>query len=99
MVLTKNELETLKMNSLSISNAKDIANQIESDLTVGGIFPNAETGNFENPNIEIFTQKWLWWWLAAKILLKLAKVFTGEKADKVIDKIILLGDSINIENH
>lgn len=94
MKLTVNELETLKANSLSIRNAKDIAEQIDSDHTVGGIFPNAATGDFTNPDIQKFKEKWCGWWPVARILLTLAKIFTGDKADKVIDAILKLGDTV-----
>ncbi len=98
MELTKIELETLKANSLSIRNARDIAKQIESDPTFSGIFPNGKTGDFTNPNEEKFKNKWCGWWPIAKILLTIAKTFTGDNADKAIDAIIGLGDRICITN-
>ena len=58
MGLTKIELDTLMANSLSIHNAREIALQIESDLTVTGIFPNGATGDFTHPDEEKFKDKW-----------------------------------------
>lgn len=94
MSLSKNDLEILKANSLSVANAKAIAEQIESDSTVGGIFPHGNSGDFTDPDIEKFKSKWCSWWDVARILLTLAKIFTGENADKVIDAILKLGDSV-----
>lgn len=98
MKLTKTELDTLKANSLSIRNARDIALQIESDPTFSGIFPNARTGDFTNPDQEKFKDKWCGWWPIAKILLTIAKTFTGDNADKAIDAIISLGDRVCVVN-
>jgi hypothetical protein len=94
MILTSSELEILKANSLSVANAQNLARQIESDITVGGIFPNANSGDYSNPDIEKFKSKWCSWWIVAKILLNIAKVFTGPIADKAIDKLIELGDRV-----
>jgi hypothetical protein len=93
MKLSVTELETLKSNSLSIRNAKDIAKLIESDNTVGGVFPNAAEEDFKNPDIQKFKEKWCGWWPVARILLTIAMIFTGEKADKVINALIKLGDT------
>ena len=43
------ELEALKANSLSLENARVIADQIENDLTVGGIFPKLDLGEPGEP--------------------------------------------------
>lgn len=94
MKLTANELELLKANSLNISNARDIANQIESDHTVGGIFPNAINDDYSNPDIQKFKDKWCAWWPVARILLTIAKIFTGNKGDNAIEAMISLGDSV-----
>lgn len=99
MALTTIELETLKANSLSVSNARDIATQIESDHTIGGIFPAGASGDFTNPDEEKFKAKWCGWWPVAKILLTLAKIFTGDNADKAIDAILNLGNSICEAEH
>lgn len=94
MTLTETELSTLKANSLSIQNAKEMAKLIDSDHTVGGIFPNGKNGDFSDPKIEIFKSKWCGWWPVAKILLTIAKIFTGDNADKVIDEILKLGSNV-----
>ncbi|MFW0736735.1 hypothetical protein [Flavobacterium sp. T12S277] len=94
MGLTQSDLETLRANSLSIGNARDIAQQIESDPTFSGIFPNGTTGDFANPDERKFKDKWCGWWPTAKILLTIAKTFTGDNADRAIDAIISLGDRI-----
>ncbi len=88
------EIETLKTNSLSMQNAKVFGEMVESDLTIGGIFPNANNDDFSNANEAIFKGKWCSWWILGKQLLSLAKIFTGPKADKAIDKLIELGDRI-----
>lgn len=93
MALTAIELEILKTNSLSLSNARAIGTQIESDLSAGGIFPHGANGDFSNPDMEKFRSKWCDWWVIAKILLSLAKVFTGPKADKVLDALLALGNT------
>lgn len=94
MELTIKEFETLTANSLSIDNAKSIAIQIENDLTVGGVFPKAEEDVFTVIDKDRFKARYCWWWKLAKVLLKLAKVFTGKKADKVIDHLIKVGNQI-----
>lgn len=92
MSLSKEELELLKVNSLSVSNAKSVAEQIENDYTAGGIFPKGSEEDFSNPNMDKFKSKWCSWWKVAKILLTIAKIFTGDKGDKVIDALLSLGN-------
>ena len=94
MSLTASELEILKANSLSVANAQSMATQIESDLTVGGIFPNGASGDFTDQNVEKFKAKWCSWWSVAKILLTIAKVFTGPKGDDVIDALLKMGNNL-----
>lgn len=94
MKLSQQELEALKVNSLSIKDAKNMAEQIESDHTVGGLFPQGAVGDFSNPDIAKFKDKWCPWWPIARILLTIAKVFTGDKGDKVIDALMKLGDTV-----
>ena len=94
MKLTDSELELLAANSLSIDNAASIGEQIENDLSVGGIFPDGSNGNFDNPNEALFKSKWCSWWPVAKILLTIAKTFTGPAGDKVIDALISLGNRV-----
>lgn len=94
MSLNKLELDALAANSLGMESARTVATHIESDTTMGGIFPNAQDGNFNNPDIAKFKDKWCDWWPVAKILLKIAKVFTGEKGDKAIDAILKLGNEV-----
>jgi hypothetical protein len=99
MKLSESELEILKVNSLSINNAKNIGSQIDSDHTVGGIFPKGETGDFSDPDIEKFKSRWCSWWTVAKILLSLAKIFVGERTDKVLDAILSLGNRICVDQN
>jgi hypothetical protein len=94
MSLTNAELELLKANSLSVANAQNMANNITNDMTVGGIFPKANAGDLSNPDTEKFKAKWCSWWPVAKILLKVAKAFTNDKADKVIDALLEVGDNV-----
>ncbi|MEN8825793.1 MAG: hypothetical protein ABF273_05500 [Wenyingzhuangia sp.] len=94
MNLTTKEIEILKTNSLSLQNAQAIAIQLEKDPTVGGIFPNALADDFSVVSEEKFKKKYCWWWKLAKILLTLAKVFTGNRGDQVIEQLIKLGNHI-----
>ncbi len=95
MKLSQNELAALEANSLSIKDAKEIGILIESDLTANGIFPNNSVSeDYSNPDIEKFKSKWCTWWPVAQILLKIAKIFTKERGDKLIDEIIKLGNSL-----
>ena len=87
-------LQELEANSQHLQNAKNLAQSIINDPTVGGIFPNAANGDFSSPNIERFKGKFCSWWPLAKKLLKLAKVFTNSRIDAIIDQLIELGDSI-----
>lgn len=90
--MEKLELEILRTNSLSLENAKSIANQIEKDPTVGGLFPNAESGDFTTVDEVKFKSRWCFWWKVARPLLKLAKIFTGNKGDAIIDSIMKTGN-------
>ena len=96
MQLEKHELDALQSNSLSIRDARDISELIDSDLSVNGIFPNntAAAEDFTNPDIEKFKAKWCSWWPIAKILLQIAKIFTKERGDQVIDEMIKLGNTV-----
>lgn len=44
---------------------------------------------------EKWAQKFSDWWPVARQLLTIAKVFTNDKTDRVIDAIIRAGDAIN----
>jgi len=94
MPLTEQELDFLRVNSLSVKNARELAEFIESDDTVGGIFPNGAAGDFTTFNAEAFKKKWCSWYPIARILLKIAKAFAGPKGDEKIDAIIEIGDSL-----
>lgn len=98
MKLGKEELNTLAANSLSMQNAKAIGMHIDEDHSVGGIFPNGKSGDFSNPDIEKFKNKWCSWWPIAKILLNIAKVFTKEKGDKVLDALLELGNTVCVKD-
>ena len=96
MRLEKHELDALQSNSLSIRDARDISSLIDGDLSVNGIFPNnkEEAEDFTNPDIEKFKDKWCSWWPIAKILLNIAKIFTKERGDKVINELLKLGNVV-----
>lgn len=94
MKLSERELEVLSANSLSVQNAKELAMHIESDYTVGGIFPKAQSGDFKLPDLEAFKARWCSWWPVAKVLLTLSKTFSGQKGVQVITQLILLGDQV-----
>lgn len=91
-MFTTEEMKSLTSNSLSLTNAKHFAQMIKSDLTIGGIFPNAYLGDFSEINTEKFQSKFCGFWPLAKKLLSLAKVFTNDKIDTIIDKLIAFGD-------
>ena len=93
-MINQQELEALKANSLSLENARVIADQIEKDLTVGGIFPNGNTADFTHPDIEKFKAKWCPIWPYVRVLLNIAKIFTNDRVDKVIDALLALGDEV-----
>lgn len=93
MAITSKQLEQFSENSLNVSNAISLANQISSDPTVNGIFPNGDKGDFSNPDTKKFNEKWCKVWKIAKVLLEFAKIFTNDKIDKVIDALIALGNS------
>ena len=92
--MTSSELEILKTNSLSLENARQIGLQLEKDPTAGGVFPKAAEGNFSIVNEDAFKEKWCTWWKLAKIVLKIAKVFTGAKTDKLINSLLRVGNTI-----
>lgn len=94
MSLSNAQLELLTKSGFNLKDVKEIALLIESDYTVKGIFPDALDHNFSNPDIEKFKDKWCAWWPVAKILLTIAKVFTKEVGDKVIDALLKLGDEL-----
>lgn len=92
--LNSSELESLKNNPEHVKSAKLIADQISEDSTVGGVFPKADDGNFEQIDLEIFKEKWCSWWPVARILLVVAKIFTGKRVDKIINQILKTGDEV-----
>ena len=92
--MTVSELEIFKANSLSLENSRQIGLQLEKDPTAGGVFPKAAEDNFTEVDKEKFKEKWCGWWKVAKILLKIAKIFTGKKTDKVIDNLLKFGDKV-----
>lgn len=94
MNFTTEQLELINKNSVNVSNAMRLARFIEDDFTVGGIFPNADSDDLSTVDERKFSQKWCKWWTVAEVLLKLAKAFTGDKGDKVIDAILELGNKV-----
>ncbi|MBK9419193.1 MAG: hypothetical protein IPN62_18410 [Flavobacteriales bacterium] len=83
--------DQFKAMGASFSDAKAIADLITNDPTVGGVFPK---GDLANPDHAVFKAKWCSWWGVAKVLLQVAKVFTNDAGDKVIDKLIQVGDTV-----
>jgi len=92
--LNSSELESLKNNPEHVKSAKLIADQITKDPTSGGVFPKANEGNFEEVDHEIFKDKYCDWWPVIRILLIIAKIFTGKKGDKAINRTIEVGDEV-----
>ncbi|MBK8566135.1 MAG: hypothetical protein IPN76_23030 [Saprospiraceae bacterium] len=94
MAITSEQLEQFRENSLNVSNAISLANQISSDLTVNGIFPNGDKGDFSNPDTKKFNEKWCKVWRVLRVLFEFAKTFTNENGDKAIDALIALGNTV-----
>lgn len=94
MKLNSQELEKLEASSLNLSGAKTLADFLTIDPTAGGVFPNGNNGIFDNPDIERFKKKYCPWWPVARKLLMLAKIFTNDTIDRVIDALIELGDGV-----
>lgn len=93
MSLSKEDLQTLSTNSLSMAEARLLAKQLNKDRTAGGVFPNGALGDFSNPNVEVFKAKWCKAWPVVKKLLQIAKIFTPDLVDRLIDALIALGDA------
>ncbi len=91
-MLSQERLEELRANSLTLQDAKTVRDFVTEDATVGGIFPNVTDDNLGDPNVERFKEKYCSWWPIARILLSIAKIFTNEKVDKIIDGLLALGD-------
>ncbi len=89
--MTNQTYTQFKDSGLTISDAKAIADLIKEDRTVGGVFPK---GDLNNPDPAVFKAKWCPWWGVAKLLLEIAKIFTNDTTDKIIDKLIEYGDSV-----
>ena len=92
METTVQEKEAVKM--LTKGNAKKVARELKKDRSAAGIFPNGKNGDFSNPDIELFTEKYGGWWKVARILFIIAKFFTNDKVDQVIDELLKLGDDL-----
>lgn len=90
------------MRKANLADAKIMADFIEQDNTVGGIFPHGLPGPGEHPetsrDVEAFKRKYdRRWWPVMRVVLKLAKIFTGEQVDRIIDALIALGDEVYSE--
>lgn len=92
--MTTADIKALHENGFQAADAKAIADMVSSDATAGGIFPNAELGDFNAPDIDRFKSKYCSWWPIAKLLLGFAKVFTGPRGDRTLDALIELGNKV-----
>lgn len=84
----------LKANPHLFGNAKHMADALNHDITVGGIFPNAANGDFNAVDEGRFKSKYCDWWPTARIVLSTAKIFTGSRIDAIIDRLIEVGDRL-----
>jgi hypothetical protein len=50
--------------------------------------------DFTHPDIEKFKTKWCPIWPYVRVLLNIAKIFTNDRVDKVIDALLALGDEV-----
>lgn len=94
MQINQQEMELLKGSMLNLESARIMAERIDSDYTVNGIFPEGATENYSVVNEEKFKKRFCSWWPVARILLILAKNFTNERGDLVIDALIAVGDRL-----
>lgn len=92
MILTADELDLMKANSLRVSNAREITDRINTDLTVGGLFPNAGVGDFSSYDIEKFRTEWYINWEINLIMLRIARTFANEITANSINALIDLGN-------
>ena len=89
MNLSKENLQKLNKQSLNFETAKVFADFIKEDNTVGGIFPE---GNTEKHDEVKFKEKWCKIWFFANPILNIAKLFTDDKVDAIIDALLVIGD-------
>jgi hypothetical protein len=92
MILTADELELMKANSLRVSNAREITDRIKADRTIEGIFPNGNNGDFTAPDIEKFSSEWFENWEINLIMLRIARSFADEITANSINALIDLGN-------
>ncbi|MGL5889221.1 MAG: hypothetical protein ACRC3B_05015 [Bacteroidia bacterium] len=77
-----------------LTDAKTMADFLKSDNTVGGIFPKAHDRNLDEVNEALFKDKFCKHWSVIRPVLNTAKIFTPEKIDRIIDKLIEVGDTL-----
>jgi hypothetical protein len=77
-----------------LTDARTMADFLKGDHSVGGIFPRAHEGNFEEVNESLFKIKFCKHWSVIKTVLGVAKIFTPDKVDLIIDRIIEVGDKL-----
>lgn len=91
MELTREELEKMAAN-ITMSDALSMAEILQNDPTAHGAVVLDDDGEPVSINVERFNKKWCSWWFVAKIILKLAKKFTGDRIDRIIDKLLEFGN-------
>jgi hypothetical protein len=91
-MLSTGEIHQLSAAGIYYSDARNLAQDISDGGTLGGVLDY--TADAETPAIdpEAFIAKYCAWWPIAKLLFKLAKVFTNPKWDAVLDTLIAFGD-------
>ena len=77
-----------------LTDARTMADFLKGDNTVGGIFPKAHEGNFEEVNESLFKAKFCKHWPVIRTVLGAAKIFTPEKVDLIIDRLIEVGNKL-----
>ncbi|HRI32940.1 MAG TPA: hypothetical protein PLD02_04240 [Saprospiraceae bacterium] len=93
MNLTESQMAILFSTGVNLKNAKVLADLISQDPTVGGIFPNGASGDL-TPDEQKFKSKYCKWWNIVEPLLEMAKIFTPDKIDGVINILIELGNRL-----
>ena len=94
MSITKEHLEQLNQQSVNFQTAKFFADFITNDNTAGGII-NDDGETINEPK---FKEKWCPFWPILRAVLQIAKIFTDDKVDKIMDILIVGGDAVCNQN-